>query len=193
MRWDVLVDDEKRELLRIARASIGQTFGGAEPGLPGSPGPLRERRGVFVTLRKQMELRGCIGFVEPRMPLARAVAEAARKAAFEDPRFPPLTSAELNLITIEISVLTPPEEVREIGEIEVGRDGLVVEMEMQKGLLLPQVAVEYGWDRGQFLDHTAIKAGLPADAWRHPNARVFRFTTETFSESPAARSSMNGV
>lgn len=183
MRWDVLVDDEKRELLRIARASIEQVFGGAEPELPGASGPLTQRHGVFVTLREQKELRGCIGFVEPRMALAKAVAEAAKKAAFEDPRFPPLSSRELPSIDIEISVLSPLEKVGEVGEIEVGRHGLVVEVGMRKGLLLPHVAVEYGWDRGQFLEHTAIKAGLPADGWRDPRAQLSRFTTETFSES----------
>ena len=138
---------------------------------------------MFVTLRQGKELRGCIGYVEPRLPLANAVAEVAQKAAFEDPRFAPLDSDELTTIDIEISVLSPLEKVENVEEIEVGKHGLVIEAGMLKGLLLPHVAVEYGWSREQFLNHAALKAGLPAEAWHNRRTRLFAFTTETFSET----------
>jgi len=179
----VFEDGEKRDLLRIARASIESVFGGERPTVPAGSAHLLERRGVFVTLRVGKELRGCIGYVEPRFPLAQAVEEVARKAAFEDPRFAPLDPEELPSVDIEISVLSPVEAVRDIAEIEVGKHGLILEAGMWKGLLLPHVPVEYGWDREQFLNHTALKAGLPAGAWRDEHTRLFRFTTETFSET----------
>ncbi|MBI4418059.1 MAG: AmmeMemoRadiSam system protein A [Ignavibacteriales bacterium] len=179
----VFEDEEKRELLRVARESIESVFRNTVPVMSEKHGRLTERRGVFVTLREGKELRGCIGYVEPRLPLVRAVAEVARKAAFEDPRFPSLDPDELPLTDIEISILSLLEEVRNVEEIEVGKHGLVLEAGMLKGLLLPHVPVEYGWDREQFLNHTALKAGLPPDAWQHDRARLFRFTTETFSET----------
>ncbi|GJQ20016.1 MAG: AMMECR1 domain-containing protein [Bacteroidia bacterium] len=176
-------DVEKRDLLRIARASIEGVLGGERPTMPDASAHLLERRGVFVTLRVGKELRGCIGYVEPRLPLAQAVAEVACKAAFEDPRFAPLTPEELPSVDIEISVLSPLEAVRDIAEIEVGRHGLIIEAGRCKGLLLPNVPVEYGWDREEFLNHTALKAGLPPEAWRDEHTRLFKFTTETFSET----------
>lgn len=178
-----LGDDEKRELLRVAREQIESAF--HKP--PSQPPPrssetLQRPSGVFVTIRNRGELRGCIGYVEARLPLVEAVAEVARKTAFEDPRFPPVTADEAGDLKIEISVLSPPEVVKDLSMIEIGRHGLIVEAGFARGLLLPQVATEHHWDREEFLNHTALKAGLPPDAWRMAGSRVFAFTTETFSE-----------
>lgn len=144
---------------------------------------LLERRGLFVTLRHQGDLRGCIGYVEPKLPLYRAAEEIARKAAFEDPRFPPLRRDEASEVEIEISVLSPLEEVRDIAEIEVGKHGLVIEAGTLRGLLLPHVATEYHWNREEFLSHVALKAGLPPESWKQREIRMYTFTTNTFSES----------
>ncbi len=143
---------------------------------------LREPAGVFVTLELHRELRGCIGYVEPVLPLAEATREVAAKAALEDPRFDPVTSGELSEIEIEISVLSPLHEIHSPDEVTVGVHGLVLESGFRRGLLLPQVATDYGWDRFEFLSHTARKAGLPPDAWKRPGARLSTFTVERFSE-----------
>ncbi len=179
-----LADEEKRELLRIARASIEEALKGHPP-VECSPEQesLRQPCGVFVTLRQQGELRGCIGYVEPRFPLSQAVAEVAMKSAFDDPRFAPLTPRELPSTEIEISVLSPLSKVANIDSIEIGLHGLVIDAGYTRGLLLPHVATEYLWDRRQFLDHTAIKAGLPPEIWRTDKVQIYSFTTTTFSES----------
>lgn len=175
---------EKRELLLFARASIVAALSGKHTPVLSHASPHFETAcGVFVTLRIQADLRGCIGYVEPRLPLRQAVEEVARKAAFEDPRFLPLTREELGRTEIEISILSPLEEVKEISAIEVGRDGIVVDAGHTRGLLLPQVAVEYGWDRGQFLSHTCQKAALPPDAWKRPHVKIYRFSTFVFSDA----------
>jgi AmmeMemoRadiSam system protein A len=178
-----LTTEDKKELLRIARESI-------HAAVNGTPGPklgtlnaaLTRLSGAFVTLHIGDELRGCVGYVEPRYPLGKTVYDVAVKAAFEDPRFFPLSSAELEMVDIEISVLSPLEKVKEISEIEVGIHGLVVEAGYRRGLLLPQVATEYKWGRTEFLNHTAIKAGLPPDAWQQPEVSIFRFSVDRFSE-----------
>ena len=118
-------------------------------------------------------------------PLVRVVDEVAAKAATEDPRFPPLTLSEFARATLEISVLSPLQKVDDFTEIQVGRDGLVIELAGRRGLLLPQVAMEYGWDRETFLAHTSRKAGLPATAWKDPEARVYRFSAEIVEEDAA--------
>lgn len=135
-----------------------------------------------MTLTIRGALRGCIGHVIGFVPLWRAVEENAVAAAFNDPRFPPLDAGELDAVRIEISVLSPlvgcpPEEIR------VGRDGLLVERGSSRGLLLPQVATEYGWDRDTFLDHTCRKAGLERGCWRDPATSISRFSAEIFSET----------
>ncbi len=178
-----LTDEERQELLQIARSSIESMLQGRPTLQPAMSGRgFNEPKGVFVTLRIEGELRGCIGYVEPRLPLARAVQEVAEKAAFEDPRFSPLTSDELPEIDIEISILSPLERVTDVGEIEVGKHGLVIDAGFARGLLLPHVATEYHWDREEFLRHTAVKAGLPPDAWQKSGVRLHKFVTETFSE-----------
>ncbi|MBI4427990.1 MAG: AmmeMemoRadiSam system protein A [Ignavibacteriales bacterium] len=178
---------EKRELLRLARESIRcgikrLEHASSEP----AGGTFDEPAGAFVTLRLRGELRGCIGYIEPRLPLLKTVEEVAAKAALEDPRFYPLTLHEFEDIDIEVSVLSPLQRVESIEDIEVGRHGVVLDGGITRGLLLPQVAEEFHWDRETFLRHTAVKAGLPPEAWNHPAVQLYTFTVEKFSESDLA-------
>jgi len=147
-----------------------------------------EKKGVFVTINTYPDrmLRGCIGIPEPIMPLRRAIKEAAISAC-HDPRFPDLRKEELDSIIIVFTVLTPPEPVESepgdyIHHIKVGRDGLIVEQGYYRGLLLPQVPVEYNWDVETFLQHTCMKAGLPPDAWKDRRTRLYKFQGEIFAE-----------
>jgi AmmeMemoRadiSam system protein A len=135
-----------------------------------------------VTLTTDGALRGCIGSIEPVAPLYLAVARSAVNAAFRDPRFLPLTAEEFANIRLEISVMGPIELVHELGEIAVGRDGLIVSRGPAAGLLLPQVATDYGWDRDTFLSQTCVKAGLPPNAWRSGGCRIEKFSAEVFGE-----------
>jgi AmmeMemoRadiSam system protein A len=183
--------EEERTLLEIARNSIAHALAGAGRRSDGKrlkpqalEGRLAEPRGAFVTIRMGHDLRGCIGFIVSDRPLGEVVAEVAVKAALEDPRFPPMTMGELEAATLEISALTPLKEIGRIDDIEVGRDGLLIELGRFRGLLLPQVATEQGWNRGEFLDHTARKAGLPPDAWKDPEAKIFSFSAEIIQEHP---------
>ena len=137
--------------------------------------------GAFVTVHKRGDLRGCIGHIEPTEPLGKVVPRCAVAACSRDPRFPPVTGAELDAIDIEISLLGPLALIAGPPDIVVGRDGLVVECGWQRGLLLPQVAAEWGWDAVTFLAHTCQKAGLPPDAWRK-DATLWRFEAEVFGE-----------
>ncbi len=180
----LLSEQSRSDLLGLARGSLEAHFRG-EP----APRLASDRaeafgsaRGLFVTLKREGQLRGCIGTLSPEGDLTRVVSEFARRAAFEDPRFPPLESSELPGCGIEISVLTAPEPVEGPEEIVVGRDGLVVEGRGRRGLLLPQVATEWGFTAVRFLSETCRKAGLPADAWRDPSVRVWRFQAEVFAE-----------
>ncbi len=177
-----LNDKEKILLLYIARESIESALEGRSPRLPQEiPPKLREHLGAFVTLEKQGQLRGCIGTFHAEAPLYKVIFEMARAAAFNDPRFPPLRREELPEVEIEISVLSPmwrgqPEDVK------VGVHGLYIVRGVHRGVLLPQVAVEYGWDRETFLDHTCLKAGLPPGCWQDPETEIYLFTAEIFSE-----------
>jgi len=146
--------------------------------------------GVFVTLNKNRELRGCIGFPEGVYPLYEGVIKAARSAAFSDPRFPAVEKEELKDITIEISVLTKPEKIKVkeasdyINDVKVGRDGLIVRSSFGSGLLLPQVATEYKWDSKMFLEQTCVKAGLERDSWQDiKGVSVYMFQSQVFSET----------
>jgi AmmeMemoRadiSam system protein A len=173
---------EKDYLKALAFYVIGRRLGRNEPA-PAPPDAavhLGEQRGAFVTITRGGQLRGCIGYIHGYKPLEQTIREMAVAAAFRDPRFPPLTAAELPEIEIEISVLTPLEKIDDIAEIEVGRDGLYIECEGATGLLLPQVAVEYGWDRETFLSHTCLKAGLAGNCWRLPQAEIYRFSADIF-------------
>lgn len=178
-----LSTDEKAALLGLARRAIESALGGARPPrLERATPALETACGAFVTLNKRGRLRGCIGYIRAVKPLHTTVAEMAVQAAMHDPRFPPVTEEELPDLDIEISVLSPLEEVADVGAIVVGRDGLIVQDRAHSGLLLPQVATEYGWDRDTFLAHTCLKAGLPADAWKRPDVTIFKFTAEVFGE-----------
>ncbi len=174
-----LTEADKQTLLNVARATIEAKLKGIElPERADLPEILKEKRGAFVTLKKRGRLRGCIGYIEARKPLYRTIEEMASAAAFNDPRFSPLKREELQDVTIEISVLSPLEEIRDIREIEVGRHGLYIVKEGRSGLLLPQVAVEYGWDSMTFLRETCHKAELPSDAWRDESTRIFIFSAD---------------
>ncbi len=190
----MLSAEEGTQAVRLARESVAGRLGAARPAGARTVEPLppvfRESRGAFVTLRRYPngELRGCIGFPLPVLPLERAVAEAAVSAATDDPRFPPVRAGELDELTVEVSVLTVPQPLAaaraedRVREVRVGRDGLIVDGFGTSGLLLPQVAPEQGWDAEELLDGTCEKAGLPPRAWRDARVRVRRFEAEVFSE-----------
>jgi len=173
---------EQQILLRTAREAITVELERREPRFPQPTEALREKCGAFVTLHKRGTLRGCIGFIVADKPLFETVVEAARCSAFADPRFPALTGAELKQIDIEISVLSPLRRIESVEEIQVGVHGIVMRSGMQSGLLLPQVATEYGWDRGTFLAHTCRKAGLPGDCWKSPDTQIEVFSAQVFGE-----------
>ncbi len=180
--------EEKRELLAIARKAITDALHGRPSAvqIPPEGNPLSRPGGAFVTLRIDGNLRGCIGYIQAPIPLVEVVAEVAEKAALEDPRFPPLTLQEFERSTIEISVLSPLHKISDISEIVVGRHGLLLELRHARGLLLPQVAEEYGWDLETFLDNTARKAGLPRSGWKDPEAIIYIFTAEIIQEDEFA-------
>lgn len=171
----------QRGLLHLARWSIASGLGVPDVPRPADLPVFGVRRGAFVTLRIDSQLRGCIGRIEPDQPLGHLVPEVARSAAFSDPRFAPLSLPEYERVRIEISVLTPPQPVSP-DAVEVGRDGVIVSARGRRGLLLPQVPGEYGWSREEFLDHACAKASLPPNAWRDGRARVFAFTADVFEE-----------
>lgn len=192
--------EEGAFLVRLARKAVEEYLEKAviiEPP-PDTPRSLMEKSGVFVTIEKIVvnpvtrraarELRGCIGYPEPLFPLAEATIRSAIAAATEDPRFPPVTPRELDEVVFEVSVLTKPELVhysdyRELLEkVKVGRDGLLVEHGMARGLLLPQVPVEEGWDVEEFLSYSCLKAGLPEDFWRSGRLKVYTFQAQIFVE-----------
>jgi len=176
---------ERDTLLRLARRAVEAAVRGdaaPDPVAEGVSGVLAAPGAAFVTLHQHGQLRGCIGTVTPRgEPLAHNVMAMARAAALDDPRFPPVRPEELGTLHLEVSVLGPLLPVHDPAEVVVGRDGLVVEEGFHRGLLLPQVPVEWGWGRETFLAQACAKAGLPADAWRR-GARLFRFEAEVFGE-----------
>jgi len=176
---------ERKNLLGIARRALeGYVAGGKVPREEGAQGKLAAPGAAFVTLTKNGRLRGCIGYTEAVAPLFKVVQECAVAAATEDPRFPPVSPVELPSLRVEISVLTPLFPIRP-EEVDVGRHGLMVAQGRMRGLLLPQVPVELGWDRETFLDQTCVKAGLPPSAWRH-GATLQGFTAEVFGEEGEA-------
>jgi AmmeMemoRadiSam system protein A len=177
-----LDDNDKTELLRIARATLREylTTGFMPPGAPHRQS-LLEPRGAFVTLHVDGELRGCIGRVDADTPLYLAVEQLAVAAATRDPRFEALRAEELALTHIEISVLSPVVSGRP-EDVEIGKHGLVITRGVRRGLLLPQVAVEHHLDRERFLDETCGKAGLPPGAWKEPGTILQLFTADVFGE-----------
>ena len=181
----MLSEQQRRQLLTLARETIARVLDGRAPDLSGAgiDETLRKPSGAFVTLTTHDdELRGCIGSIAPVAPLFEAVVKNAMNAAFRDPRFYPLRPGELDGVKIEISVMGPIERVTNIDDIVVGRDGLIITRGMNAGLLLPQVATDYGWDRDTFLRQTCVKAGLPPDAWKSPDAKIEKFSAEVFGE-----------
>jgi AmmeMemoRadiSam system protein A len=174
--------EQKSALVRIAREAVrAAALGVKSPPLP--PAAFPPASGAFVTLKRGGRLRGCIGTLACRGPLAEDVARAAVSAAREDPRFAPLAAAELDGLDVEVSILGPLEPIDPLDPtaFEIGRHGLVVEQGYRRGLLLPQVATEWGWDRETFLSQTCVKAGLAPDAWRR-GATVHRFAGEVFGD-----------
>ena len=180
----MLTHDEKRELLLLAREAISLALDNKPPRQGAYvQGGLLQPRGAFVTIRIDHHLRGCIGYIEATGPLAFVVAEVAQKAAFDDPRFPPLSKSELEQATLEVSALSDFHQVQSTDEIVVGVHGLIIELGRQRGLLLPQVAIEQKWDRAMFLSGICRKAGLHPLAWQDPEAKLHIFTAEVFDES----------
>jgi len=177
-----LTPAQKAGLLAIARRAIRERVRGLPESVP-SPeeAGLRAPGAAFVTLTRAGALRGCIGYVHAVLPLAETIAYCAASAAIGDPRFAPVTAIELPDLRVEISVLSPLRAVTDPGEIQVGVHGLYISKDGRRGLLLPQVATEYGWDRDTFLRQVCVKAGLPKDAWRR-GAEIQAFTVESITD-----------
>jgi hypothetical protein len=185
----MLTLEEGELLVKLARRTIETYLDKVEkPAAPKVPEKLHERRGVFVTLTKNDELRGCIGHPLPTLPLVDAVIDATISSATRDPRFPSVTKEELPAVKVEVSVLTSPEVIEVenprgyLKKIKIGKHGLVIERGMNKGLLLPQVPVEWKWDVGDFLSHTCMKAGLMPDCWLQKDVKISRFSAQVFTE-----------
>jgi uncharacterized protein (TIGR00296 family) len=183
-------DLEGRKAIEIARTVLEKHVLKENGPTLDPPQSFKRKSGVFVTLTTHPgdDLRGCIGYPEPVAPLIDALTDSAISAASRDPRFPPVRPGELGSIKVEVSLLTPPEEIK-VGKpaelpakISVGDDGLIVQRDGARGLLLPQVPVEWGWLAEEFLSQTCMKAGLSPDAWQMPGTKVFRFQAEVFSE-----------
>lgn len=174
-------ESERELLLKLAHQSIDTALRGEEEmDITAPSSHLAELRGAFTTLHLHGKLRGCIGYLSPLRSLFQTVTETARAAAFDDPRFPPVTPEEAKELKIEISVLSPLHPIRP-EDVVVGKHGLVVTMAHHRGLLLPQVPLEWAWDRETFLAQTCLKAGLPSLAWQH-GAQLQAFTAEVFGE-----------
>lgn len=182
----MLDEAQRRTLLHLARESIAAALEGRRPAWNDEDFDerLRTPSGAFVTLTIEGQLRGCIGSIAPVAPLFEAIARSAISAAFRDPRFMPLSREELHRIHVEVSVMGPVVPVLDVAEIVVGRDGLIISRGGAAGLLLPQVATEYHWDRETFLSQTCVKAGLPPSLWRSGQCRIERFSAEVFGEEP---------
>ncbi len=177
-----LSEKEHETLLDIARQSINAYVNGEQiPEFNVPEGKLTEKGAAFVTITENQSLRGCIGYTEPILPLYQTVSTCAIKAASEDPRFRPLTKDEYPKIELEISVLTPLQKINDISKIEVGKHGLMLQKGLYRGLLLPQVATDYGWDRETFLNQTCRKAGMQSECWKD-NCDIYIFSAEVFGE-----------
>ena len=185
----MLTLEEGTTLVKLARDTISARLEQRQPLIPDAARQLNAKQGVFVTLKKDEQLRGCIGYPEPTYPLFHAVMEAAKHASFDDPRFPPLQQDELQDILIEMSVLTVPQRLKVnnpddyLKKIKIGRDGLIIRAGMFSGLLLPQVPTEYDWDVETFLRHLCMKAGLSYEAWQNPDHQISTFQAQIFTET----------
>jgi uncharacterized protein len=186
----MLSEEDGKFLIKLARKAIVKYLKEKKViEVPKDADPkLMEDMGVFVTLNIGKELRGCIGYPEPVMPLLNAVIDAAISAAIRDPRFNPLSQAELDRIHVEVSVLTKPalikvdKPVDYINNVEIGQDGLIIESGPYRGLLLPQVATDWGWDIEEFLSNTCMKAGLADDCWLSSDVKIYKFASQIFGE-----------
>ncbi|HQE86952.1 MAG TPA: TIGR00296 family protein [Methanothrix sp.] len=184
----MLTLEEGRLAVRLARQSMTEYVENGTVIEPrGLPPVFSEKRGVFVTLHEDGDLRGCIGYPEPILPLGRAIVDSAINACSRDPRFPKVRPSELKRIEVEVTILTRPETYTEPKKrlpelVVIGRDGLIVRKGPYSGLLLPQVAVEWGFDPLEFLSQTAVKAGLPPDAWLDDDTEVQHFQAQIFAE-----------
>jgi len=180
-----LASSDKKTLLEIARRAVVCAVKKSESPAGAASERQTERllasAGAFVTLRTRGRLRGCIGQISPDLPLAEVVAYCAKAAALEDPRFSPMRAEELAEMEIEISVLSPPEEISP-DSIRAGEHGLVASQGQRRGVLLPHVATELHWPALRFLEETCVKAGLKRDAWKDPETKIQAFTAEVFSE-----------
>ncbi len=187
-----LSPEDGRAAVELARATLDDHVAGRDqPVKKWESGPFSEERGVFVTLNMAEQLserlRGCIGFPRPVKRLGEAIQEATIAAASEDPRFPPVRQGELDSIVVEVSVLTSPHDLdgprQDLpSKVRIGEDGLIVSRSYLSGLLLPQVATEFGMDQTEFLSQACMKAGLPPDAWLDPDTKVQVFKAEIFAE-----------
>ncbi len=179
----MLSDADSKKLLNIAREAIvhllkGEKYTPIEQAEPA----LNQRSGCFVTITQNGQLRGCIGNFQSQQPLYREVATMAVAAASQDPRFPPMTRADLDNFSLEITVLSPLKRIDDVNQIEVGVHGIYIIKGLNRGVLLPQVATEYGWDRETFLRQTCVKAGLIDDAWQQPDAEIYIFSGQIIHE-----------
>jgi AmmeMemoRadiSam system protein A len=174
-------EEEKKILKDIARKTVEAVVRGKKPPeFKDVPEKLKEPYGIFVTLTKHGNLRGCIGHIIADEPLYKICQEMAKAAALNDPRFNPVSEKELSDIEIEISVLTPMEKVKDFKDIIIGRDGLYIRRGYYSGLLLPQVATDYGWNVEEFLEQTCVKAGLPEDAYKLKDTEIYKFSAQIF-------------
>lgn len=179
----MMQSEERRELLGLARGAVERSLReGRESIVSCELSALHRSGGAFVTLHRLEELRGCIGRIRSHAPLYRTVQEMAVAAATQDYRFSPVRLEELSELHFEISVLSDPEILQDVSQIQVGEHGLIVSAGSRSGLLLPQVATSYGWDAETFLSHTCAKAGLPMDFWKQGRVLIEAFTAEVFSE-----------
>ncbi len=178
-----LSDQEKKTLLTLVRDTITRWIENEKkPPLPEVTDNLKTETGAFVTLHKNGDLRGCIGHMIGTAPLIQTIQDMAIAASTQDPRFPPVQATEIPDLDIEISVLSPMKRIQDVSEIEVGTHGILLGKGWQRGVLLPQVATEQGWNRDQFIEHTCLKAGLPTDAWKDNDTIIEIFSAEVFGE-----------
>lgn len=178
-----LTSKERGVLLSIARKSIETHIQSGQIYIePREEKTLNARNGCFVTIKQNGQLRGCIGNFQSELPIFREVAEMAVASASKDPRFYPMKEEDLNDFSLEISVLSPLHKIEVFEEIEVGKHGIYLEKGYYRGVLLPQVAIEHGWDRETFLNQTCVKAGLPTDAWSADDAEIYIFSAQVFGE-----------
>jgi len=179
----MLTENDGKALLAIAREAIQHcVLKKSYQPAPREEKALNKRSGCFVTIKQNGLLRGCIGNFQAREPLFREVADMAVASASQDPRFAPMQADELDNFRLEITVLSPLEKIDDTAVIKIGTHGIYIEKDFHRGVLLPQVATDHGWDRDTFLSQTCIKAGLPADAWRSPDADIYIFSGQIVTE-----------